>query len=140
MKKWTEEKLLEDGYQIENARIKSVDLSIADHGCMTLEMTIEGDGWGVVYGGRVLGKGYLGCDDEFFEGSAAGMESIIRIMDVVGCERFNEMKGEYLRVATEGWGGRVEIIGNIVQDKWFDAKSFFEIKRGENNERNNLQG
>lgn len=128
MKKWTEEELFEDGYQIQNARITSVDLSMADHGCMTLAMGIKGSGWGCVYGGRVLGKGYLGCDEEFFEGSAAGMESIIRIMDVVGCERFNDMKDKYIRVAVKGWGDRVEIIGNIMNNKWFDARSFFEDK------------
>lgn len=39
--------------KIENARIKSADLSMADHGCFTLWLNIEGDGWGCCVGGTV---------------------------------------------------------------------------------------
>ena len=35
---YTEDKLREQGYKIENAKITSVDLSMADHGCLTLRM------------------------------------------------------------------------------------------------------
>lgn len=125
MKKYTQEQLIESGYRIENALITNVDLSMADHGCLTLVMTLEGGGWGVVYGGYCLGNGYLGADDDFFDGSAAGMEYLIRIMDTVGVEKFQDLKGKYIRVATKGWGDPVKIIGNIIKDKWFDAETFF---------------
>ena len=128
MKKYTQEQLIEAGYKIENALITNVDLSMADHGCLTLVMTLEGGGWGVVYGGYCLGKGYLGADDDFFDGSAAGMEYLIRIMDTVGVEKFQDLKGKYIRVATKGWGDPVKIIGNIIKDKWFDAETFFADK------------
>lgn len=129
MKKYTQEQLTEAGYSIENALITNVDLSMADHGCLTLAMTLEGGGWGVVYGGYCLGKGYLGADDDFFDGSAAGMEYLIRIMDTVGVEKFQDLKGKYVRVANKGWGSSVKIIGNISKDKWFDAETFFLDKR-----------
>ena len=128
MKKYTQEQLIESGYSIENALITNVDLSMADHGCLTLAMTLEGSGWGVVYGGYCLGKGYLGADDDFFDGSAAGMEYLMRIMDTVGVEKFQDLKGKYIRVATKGWGSSVKIIGNIIKDKWFDAETFFADK------------
>lgn len=128
MKDWSEIKLIKEGYEIQNALITEVDLSMADYRCLTLELTLEGDGWGVTYGGYMLGKGYLGADDDFWKGSARGMESIMRIMDIVDCERFNDLKGKYVRVATKGWGERVKIIGNITKDKWFDAESFFTDK------------
>lgn len=124
---YTHDKLINLGYKIENALIKSVDLSMADHGCFTLSMTLDGGGWGVVYGGYCLGKGYLGADE--FEGSAAGMEYLMRIMDTVGVEKFQDLKGKYVRVATKGWGDSVRIIGNILKDKWFDAKTFFTDKK-----------
>ena len=129
MKNYTYDKLTEAGYTIENALIEKVDLSMADHGCLTLAMTLQGGGWGVVYGGYCLGKGYLGADDDFFDGSAAGMEYLMRIMDTVGVERFQDLKGKYVRVATKGWGGSVKIIGNILKDQWFDAETFFIDKR-----------
>lgn len=126
---YTYDKLTEFGYTIENALIEKVDLSMADHGCLTLAMTLQGGGWGVVYGGYCLGKGYLGADDDFFDGSAAGMEYLMRIMDTVGVERFQDLKGKYVRVATKGWGDQVKIIGNILKDKWFDAETFFIDKK-----------
>ena len=124
MKKYTQEQLIESGYRIENALITNVDLSMAGHGCLTLAMTLEGSGWGVVYGGYCLGKGYLGADDDFFDGSAAGMEYLMRIMDTVGVEKFQDLKGKYVRVAAKGWGNSVKIIGNIINDKWFDTETF----------------
>ena len=125
MKYWTKELLEKSGYEIENAKITNVDLSMADHGCLTLSMTLDGEGWGVVYGGYVLGKGYVGAEDDFFEGSKQGMESIMRIMDVVGSDTFNGMKNEIIRVATKGWGSSIKIIGNALKDKWFDAETFY---------------
>ena len=125
MKKYTQEQLTEAGYSIENALITNVDLSMADHGCLTLVMTLEGDSWGAVYGGYCRGHGYLGAADDFFDGSAVGMEYLIRIMDTVGVEKFQDLKGKYIRVATKGWGDPVKIIGNIIKDKWFDAETFF---------------
>ena len=98
---------------------------MADHGCLTLRMVLDGGGWGCVYGGYVLGKGYVDADDDFFEGSEQGMESIIRIMDVVGSHTFNGMEGEIIRVATKGLGSPVKIIGNALKEKWFDAESFY---------------
>lgn len=123
--------LINNGYKIENAQIKSVDLS-NDGGIFSLAMALEGNGWGVVYGGRVIGKSY---DDEI-TGSENGIEYIMRIMDVVGVSRFNDMKGKYVRVALKGWGDSVEIIGNIIENKWFDQKAFFDNKKeGESNEK-----
>lgn len=129
MKKYTYEQLTEAGYTIENALVEKVDLSMEDHGCLTLAMTLQGGGWGVVYGGYCLGKGYLGAKDDFFDGSAAGMEYLMRIMDTVGVERFQDLKGKYVRVATKGWGGSVKIIGNVLKDQWFDAETFFIDKK-----------
>ena len=90
MKQYTQNELITLGYKIENALITGVDLSMADHGCLTLSIVLDGGGWGVVYGGYCLGHGYLGADH--FDGSAAGMESIMRIMDVVGVEKFQDLK------------------------------------------------
>lgn len=132
MKNYDCYELTELGYTIENALIEKVDLSMADYGCLTLAMTLQGGGWGVVYGGYCLGKGYLGADDDFFSGSAAGMEYLMRIMDTVGVERFQDLKGKYVRVATKGWGDQVKIIGNILKDKWFDAETFFTDKKEKN--------
>lgn len=126
MKKFTEEELKELGYELLNAEITNVSLNMKDHGCLTLSIALQGAGYGVVYGGYCLGKGYLGAGDDFFKGSAKGMEAIMRIMDVVGVESLEDMKGKYVRIANKGLGSSVKIIGNVISDKWFDYESFFE--------------
>lgn len=126
MKKWTTKELKENGYEIENAKITSVDLSMADYDCLCLRMVLEGRCWGTTYGGYSLGHGSLDCKDDFFDGSAKGMESIIRIMAVVGCYRFNEMKGKIIRVAVKSQSDPIKIIGNVIEDKWFDAETFYK--------------
>lgn len=123
MKKYTIDQLEAAGYKIQNARIKDVRLSMADLGVLDCGLVLDGGGWGVMLGGYVLGKGYLGADE--FEGSAKGLECIMRIMDTVGVEEWSDMKDKYVRVATKGWGDTVKIVGNVIQDKWFDFGTFF---------------
>lgn len=43
----------------------------------------------------------------------------MRIMDTVGCDKYESMKGKYVRVATKGWGSTVKIIGNILEDNFY---------------------
>ncbi len=118
-----EKNLILNGYKIENAKIENIDLSMEDHGVLTFSMELNGGNWGCTYGGYCLGKGYLGAKD--FSGSPKGIEYLMRIMDTVGVLKISELKGEYVRVATKGWGSPVKIIGNILKDKWFDTESFF---------------
>lgn len=132
MKKYTAKELVNEGYTLENALIKNVSLSSTDHCCLTLNMDIEGGGWGCSYGGYCLGKIYPNSyEKDTYEGSAAGMEAIMRIMDVVGVSRLEDMQGKYVRVATKGWGSTIKIIGNIVSDRWFDYETFFTDKKEE---------
>ncbi len=124
MRTYTHGELIAEGYTIENAKIKNVALSMADHGVLTLDISLEGEGWGVCYGGYTLGKGYVGAKE--FKGSPKGLEAIMRIMDTIGVDELTKAVGKYVRVATRGWGSTVKIIGNIIEDKWFDYGTFFE--------------
>ena len=109
--------------EIENAKITNVSLSMRGHGVLTFYLTVEGAGWGCNVGGYVIGKGYLGADT--FEGSAKGIEAMMRIMDTVGVDRWEDLAGKYVRIESEGWGGIIHKIGNVIKDKWFDMKEFF---------------
>lgn len=132
MKKYTAKELVNEGYTLENALIKNVSLSSTDYCCLTLNMDLEGGGWGCSYGDYCLGKIYPNSyEKDTYEGSAAGMEVIMRIMDVVGVSRLEDMQGKYVRVATKGWGSTIKIIGNIVSDRWFDYETFFADKKEE---------
>lgn len=63
---------------------------------------------------------------------------MMNIMNVVGVHKWEDLKGKYCRIKTEGWGSTVSVIGNIIENKWFDMKKFFEEygdKQAENKKR-----
>lgn len=109
--------------EIINMKITNTTLTMRDHGVLTFDLTLEGSGYGVVYGGYAIGQGYLGAKE--FHGSAKGIIALMRIMDTVGVDRWEDLTGEYVRVVSDGWGSTISKIGNIIEDKWFDAKEFF---------------
>lgn len=118
---------------IENARITHVSLSMEDHGCLTFWLTLEGHYWACGYGGYVIGHGYLDAD-KFFAENGGGLVAMMRIMDVVGVSRWEDLEGKLVRVKTEGTGStRITTIGNIIEDKWFDIDEFFKDYAKEEN-------
>lgn len=60
-----------------------------------------------------------------FSGYGPGMESIARIMDTVGVTKLSDLEGKYIRAAVTR-DRRLKIIGNIINNKWFDIESFFK--------------
>ena len=108
---------------ISNAKITGVSLNMKNHGVLTFDISLEGCAWGCIYGGYVLGNGYLGA--ESFKGSDKSIECLMRIMDVIGVESWEDLKGQYCRVKVGTFGDTITTIGNIIEDKWFDAKEFF---------------
>lgn len=108
----------------ENARIKNVSISMADHGCLTFGIIVEGCGWGCNIGGWTLGHGYCGAD--YFDSTGAGLVAMMKIMDVVGVEKWEDLQGKYIRVESDGWGSTIHKIGNILKDDWFDIREFFK--------------
>lgn len=94
--------------EIKNAQIVGVSLSMADHGCLTYGLVLEFDGCGCVYGGYCIGKGYIGAKQ--FSASCKGLEAMMRIMDVVGVERWEDLEGKYIRVIDPGLGSTVDTI------------------------------
>lgn len=110
--------------EIQNAIITGVTISMADHGCLTFGLILRSEGWGCTYGGYCIGHGYLGADH--FDGSAKGLEAMMRIMDTVGVERWEDLEGKYIRVEIKNWGDSISKIGHITKNKWFDIKEFFK--------------
>ena len=40
----------------------------------------------------------------------------------MGVEKWEDLVGKYIRVESEGLGGGIVKIGNIIENKWFDPK------------------
>lgn len=110
--------------EIENAKITNTRISMADHGCLTFDLILEGDGWGCAFGGYCIGRGYLGAK-EFTAESGNGLVAMMKIMDVVGVEKWEDLKDRYIRCKTNRWGGTIDEIGNLIEDKWFNIREFF---------------
>lgn len=134
MRIWTEKELISEGYDIRNAQIKGAELTMENHGCISFDVSVEGACWGCIFGGYSLGHGYLGAKK--FSGYGPGIESIARIMDTVGVAKLSDLKGRYIRAAVDT-SRSVKIIGNIINDKWFDIESFFkDAQKGDKEAKN----
>lgn len=109
--------------EIRNAKITSVSLTMADHGCITYWLQLDFNGCSRGYGGYCLGHGYLGAKE--FDATGKGLEAMMHIMDVVGVDRWENLKGQYVRIVDNGLGRTIDTIGNIIEDKWFNQREFF---------------
>ena len=113
--------------EIENAKITNVSISMANHCSLVFEIGVEGAGWVCNIGGYKMASGMLNEKPKNFKAeNGAGLVALMRIMDVVGVDRWEDLEGKYCRVKTEGWGGTIHCIGNILKDKWFDIREFFQ--------------
>ena len=87
---------MNNGLKIENAVIESTAITMADHGCLTFWIYLSGGGLGCGFGGYSIGHGYLGAE-EFTADSGAGLTAMMKIMDVVGVDKWEDLKGKYVR-------------------------------------------
>lgn len=111
---------------IKNAKITSTMLGREDRGMFTWIIFIKFDSVACGVGGYVLGNYNPMTDITTFNNRS--MESISKVLEVVGVNKWEDLPGKYIRFEDNGIGKRVTKIGNIIEDKWFDLKEFFENK------------
>ena len=109
--------------QMKNAKIESVSLTMADHDILTFWLHLRLDGCCCGCGGFMVGKGCLGAKE--FKGFNHGLEAMMRIMDVVGVCKWEDLPGKYIRYIDNGHGSSIDTIGNIIEEKWFNIRDFF---------------
>ena len=111
--------------EILNAQITNISLGYEDHGILTFGLTLDiADGTGCVFGGYALDEYDKETEKRYCP--AYSMELITRIMKVVGVSRWEDLKGKYIRVVSNGWGGSIKKIGNLMKNEWFDIDAFFK--------------
>lgn len=117
---------MEQKIEIKNAIIKSTMLGREDHGLMTFMLYLD-------YGGGGQGAGGYRLDSYDKEkkcsiGTAMGLEFIMKILEAVGVEKWEDLKGKHIRVKTSH--NKVHEIGHFLKDNWLNfeqfGKSFFE--------------
>lgn len=99
--------------ETKNATIKDTMLGFEGHGILTAMITLD-------YGGSCQGYGGYrmdGGNDDFLA------KSIIGILNVVGVDSWESLKGKHIRVEKEdSWNGKILRIGNFLEEKWFSFK------------------
>lgn len=110
---------------ISNAIITKTVLGYEEHGILTLFIHVMGDGWGVAVGGYALDD--YSKELEKRVPVKIGLELVAEILNVVDVQNWEELKGKNIRVdLSEGLGGKVKKIGNLIEDKWLDFEDFFQ--------------
>lgn len=77
------------------------------------------------------GVGHLGATE--WKGNGSAIVAMMKIMDIVGVSRWEDLPGKYIRVKTEGCGcaSTIDEIGNLIEDKWFNLKEFYRTDIGQ---------
>ena len=52
------------------------------------------------------------------------MNLIMRILEVVGVNTWEELKGKYIRIKHTKLGDRVFSIGNLMKEEWIDFNTY----------------
>lgn len=107
--------------EIANAQIESTMLGFEGHGIFTASIRLRWGSFGCAFGGYSLGSDKPGKN-----ASGYGSAFIQQVLKTVGVEKWEDLKGRYVRVETYGMGGGIGRIGHIVEDKWFCPKTLAE--------------
>lgn len=107
--------------EIVNARITDTFLGIEDHGIFTFSIDIE-----MAMGTCQIGNYSLSyIENGKIHYEAKNSEAICRVLKVVGVDSWEKLKGQYIRVESNGRGSSINTIGNLMKDEWFNFEEFF---------------
>lgn len=109
--------------EVLNAKIEFVSFGYEDHGILTFGLGLKLSGGGCVFGGYALDE--YDKDRDRRVPTAKGFECLTEIINTVGVRNWEDLKDKYIRVVFNGYGAGISKIGNIMEDKWFDVKEFF---------------
>jgi len=108
--------------KIENAIITSTMLGYEDHGILTCGFQLD----------RQLGSqgfGYYALAGKDIT-SNYGIEFVKKILNTVGVDTWEELKGKHIRIKVgRSWGSKIVAIGNFMSDVWFDPEEFSKSYR-----------
>ena len=116
--------------------IKRTSLGIEDHGIVTSMLHIEWTGGGIGVGGYCLDTPRKDDDGKHHGriGTAYGLDHIMRILETVGVDSWEQLPGKQVIVLFEGTGGWGSVscgIAGITNEKVLDIKAHAESFSGE---------
>jgi hypothetical protein len=114
---------------IQNAIIESTSLGFEDHGIFTCFLYLKLEVGSQGFGGYGLDEwvGERSADGKRVDKTGVGLEFIRAIMETVGVEKWEDLKGKHIRIIkAPQWNSQIEGIGNFLEDKWFEPKKWFK--------------
>jgi len=106
--------------QIDNAFITGTSLGFEDHGILTARVFVEFDSGGCAFGGYAMDN--YDAIAKRRTGTAFGCQFVMDVIQTIGVEKWEDLKGKHCRVEHEGLGGRILRIGHFMKNQWFDPK------------------
>ena len=122
-----------------NAKIESTTFGIEDHGILQFYIHLTYGGGGAQgFGGYCLDEPVFSMEfDDLYDyekekggrfvrrrGTAAGMDAILKILEVIGVSSWEDLPGKSCRVRSEH--SKIRAIGHYLNDKWFDWEEHFK--------------
>lgn len=107
--------------EIKNAIIEDVRMTTADHGCLSIWLTLNYGGSGQGFGGYALYLPPTWKHHDRKNGYAGHF--IWRCMEIAGVDDWSKMVGKTIRVKADC--SKVHAIGHIVTDDWFEPSLDF---------------
>ena len=110
---------------VKNARIESSMLGIEDHGILTFMLHLDYGGSGQGFGGYCMDAPLKKQDGTFIRrvGTAQGCDLILRVLEVVGVCKWEDLPGQHIRVVADHC--KVHKIGHILKDRWLDIEEHY---------------
>lgn len=110
----------------QNAIIQDTMLGEEDHGIFTCMLYLKLEIGQQGFGGYGLDE-YDKIAQRRIDRNGMGLEYIKRILDTVGVQKWEDLKGQHIRILKEdGWNSPILGIGHIMEDRWFEPKKWFE--------------
>ena len=109
-----------------NAVIEGTMLGLEDHGIMSFYLYVDYGGSRQGAGGYALDSPVKDSEGHFLrrEGTALGMALIVRILEVVGVDKWEDLKGKSIRVRADD--SKVYEVGHLLKDNWLNFQAHFE--------------
>ena len=106
-----------------NARIKDTKLGFIGNDILTFDLVLDIQGGGaVVVGGWAMAE--YDKNKQKIVGTAYGTSVIMRILQVVGVDTWEQLKGKYIRIKDCHLDDRVTAIGNLMEEEWINFDTF----------------
>ena len=114
--------------EIVNAKIVKTKLGLeSEIGVYSWGITLETPEFHAMYGGY-----RIDCRDEKtggIQGDRLGLTSIIKLLEALEIDTWEELKGAYVRVQLETdylHGCKLIAVGHLMKNKWFNISEFYE--------------